>query len=176
MSTAVRLRYLADHPEVVDELADWAFLEWFRGAGMTWDDAFERMQERQRRDDLPLALVALEGRRPTGTVSLLRTDAPGAGAVACLTGLYVAPPWRGRGLGRRLCRRALVESRRLGWDRLALYTTDHEPYYARLGWSRRSVTIVETGPRLQVAAFMERPVTGRLPSARCSCDPLRVRC
>jgi predicted N-acetyltransferase YhbS len=51
-----------------------------------------------------------------------------------LGSLFVLPGQRRRGIGGRLCRRAMAEAGRLGVEMLYLFTEDRAPFYAEMGW------------------------------------------
>ena len=52
-----------------------------------------------------------------------------------LSGVFVAPEHRRRGIGAALVNRVVQEARVLGIPRLYLYTADSGALYFRLGWS-----------------------------------------
>src|SRR5271155_4813339 len=104
---------------------------------------------------------------PAGCVLLARKDGAAIGVVALkplapgiaeIKRLYVAPPARGAGLGRRLAEHAIAEARRKGYERVRLDT--HRPsmsaaiaLYRRLGF----VEIAPYGPDLGGAiSFFEK--------------------
>jgi N-acetylglutamate synthase-like GNAT family acetyltransferase len=51
-----------------------------------------------------------------------------------LAGVYVAPSYRGKGIGASLVNRAIKEANILDVSRVYLYTPSSEQYYTRLGW------------------------------------------
>lgn len=51
-----------------------------------------------------------------------------------LSSVYVPPEHRGRGIATALSLRAVEEARRLGHERIYLFTPNSRALYARLGW------------------------------------------
>lgn len=84
-------------------------------------------------DDVPEALgafvTASVGKALAGVVALERF-----GDVGLLRSLAVAPTYRGRGIGRRLCEHVLEEAERRGLRQVYLLTTDATDYFARHGF------------------------------------------
>ena len=106
--------------------------------------------------------VAWADRRPVGCVALRRLDARRAE----MKRLYVRPAARGRGLGARLARRALVAARRRGYAWLYLDTLPTmraaRALYARLGFARTRAYRYNPVPgsaflRLDLALHRPRP-------------------
>lgn len=68
-------------------------------------------------------LVAEAEGRVVGMVSLLASVSTALGGpVAWLEDMVVASEWRGRGLGKRLVKAALIEAKKRAWRRLSLLT------------------------------------------------------
>jgi predicted N-acetyltransferase YhbS len=154
----MRIDYLYRRPHFLPTLAEWMYREWSAKMGVTLAQAVTELRHRLNEDELPLALVAFTD-EPLGMATLLEDVPPeGYEPVACLAGLYVAPAWRRRGVGGRLCQRALREARRLGHVRLSLYTPDQEAFYARRGWVKCVDTVVASGETHRIVTFMECPV------------------
>src|SRR5262249_3994835 len=154
----MRIDYLARPLHFLPTLAEWMYREWFQSVGLTFDHAVDQLFERLHEDELPLALVAFTD-EALGMVSIVEQVAPDdCDLITCLAGLYVAPVWRRQGVGGCLCQRALLEAGCLGHAKLGLYTPDQEAFYARLGWVKSVVTVVETGDTYQIATFMEHAV------------------
>ena len=57
-----------------------------------------------------------------------------------LAGLYVAGPWRGRGIGTTLVKAVEQKAIGLGIRKLYLYTPSAEVFYLRTGWRTRGAT------------------------------------
>jgi predicted N-acetyltransferase YhbS len=92
-------------------------------------------------------LLALEGEVLLGSVSLVRDDLPGREELSpWLASLYVPPERRSRGIGGALVDAAVAEARRLGVERLCLFTPRHEAYYAARGWAVLERTSTEGQP------------------------------
>jgi N-acetylglutamate synthase-like GNAT family acetyltransferase len=51
-----------------------------------------------------------------------------------LASVYVPPSHRRRGFGAALCQRTVHEARRLGYERIYLFTPDKADFYNALGW------------------------------------------
>jgi GNAT superfamily N-acetyltransferase len=131
---------LADHLELVPTLAHWHWSEWEtedpQGTPEKWA---ERLARRTRRDGIPTTFVALSsplsGGQLLGSASLVEHDLPPRPDLTpWLAGVYVAPAWRGRGVGSALVRRAVAFAAALGIPRLYLHTSTAEHLYAALGW------------------------------------------
>ena len=136
--------YLADHPELLDVVAQWAHVEWFAAEGSSRAEALDAYRARCQRDQLPLTLLAWEADRVVGMVSLIYDYGPDDDTeLPCLGGLYVVPEQRKRGIGRQLCASVVAAAARLGLRRLTLFTQDHAEFYARLGWGNQRIVHAE---------------------------------
>jgi len=73
----IRIDYLANHPALADELAKVSWAEWpsiYEARRQTFADVLKTCRERMNVDHLPLALVAFDGDKLVGTVSLKPHD------------------------------------------------------------------------------------------------------
>ena len=133
--TDTTIHYLADKPVHIHTCALWEHQEWGRHGGKTLEQAVA-CYAHSNRHALPLTLIACT---PTdqviGMVSLWDSDCPlRPDLTPWAASLYVAPDWRGRGVGSRLFIRIHHEARRLGIARLHLMTQHSEAVYAAQGW------------------------------------------
>lgn len=95
-------------------------------------------------ENLPGFILARAGGVLVGSVGL---EVVGHG-VGLLRSLAVAPEWRGRGVGRFLCRVMMARATQLGIHELWLLTATAEPLFARSGFSVASRH--EVPPEVQV--------------------------
>ena len=128
--------YLAEHQAFIPTLSRWFLREWREFYGdRTWEDVAGTFYQRLNRSRVPLALIAFEGERPLGTISLLEES---IGTRKHLTpwlgGLYVRVEERRRGIGRRLIEAGVAEAGKLGIGQLFIGIREAEEYYLRLGW------------------------------------------
>lgn len=134
----MRIDYLANHPELADELAALSWNEWqsiYQHRGQNFADAVKNYRQRINIDRLPLALVALADRKLIGTVSLKYYDLDIRPDIKIwLGGLFVMPEWRRRGVGSLLMERAMEAAKRLNLEKLFLWTSSAENLYLKLGW------------------------------------------
>jgi ribosomal protein S18 acetylase RimI-like enzyme len=90
-------------------------------------------------------LVAIMGDAFAGVIILTRS----ANAMGKLTGFYVDPQWRGRGIGSALLARAIHAGRSAGLSQLYLQTwhfmTAAIRLYERAGWTRVEDPLPESG-------------------------------
>jgi GNAT superfamily N-acetyltransferase len=143
----IRVDYLANRPELVDELARLSWKEWqevYQQRDQTLEDSLKNYRERMNTDRLPLTLVAVRAGRAeksgaaselVGMVSLKFHDMDTRPDLdPWLGGLLVLPEWRNLGVGTMLMHRATEEARRLNVPRLFLWTASAEGLYLKLGW------------------------------------------
>ncbi len=158
----MKFSYLADHPQLVPELAALHHAEWGElMPGWSAAQALAELQSQRQRHSIPTTLLALDaagGGGLIGSVSLLAEDDPRLpGYSPWLASLYVLPEWRGRGHGAALVRRAVQEAARMAVPTLHLFTAGQQDFYARLGW--REVKIVPLGAALARIMSIE-PASG----------------
>jgi GNAT superfamily N-acetyltransferase len=133
----VEISYLADHPEVLGDLAAGFKAQWARHFADQPIDAIKMgFANCCREKGIPCALVAMVGGSFAGTASLR----PESGTVCpdvgpWLTHLYVAPDFRNRGIGRALIRAVEAEARRNGFTELYAATARAAPVFERSGWT-----------------------------------------
>jgi GNAT superfamily N-acetyltransferase len=134
----IAIDYLANCPELIDELARLSFLEWqdvYQQRKQTLKHTVKNYRERMNIDRLPLTLVGRQASELVGMVSLKFHDMDTRPDLdPWLGGLLVLPEWRNRGIGTMLMQRATEEARRLNISRLHLWTHTAERLYHNLGW------------------------------------------
>jgi GNAT superfamily N-acetyltransferase len=134
--SGVRIAYLADHPAAIEQLGEWHYAEWRHLIpGWSVGEAAAELASHRGRRMIPTTFVALRGIEIVGSASLLVDDMPGTDAWSpWLASVYVAPGWRGRGIGRRLVQRAIADADALNVPVLHLFTTEAEEWYLAQGW------------------------------------------
>lgn len=149
--TNIAIDYLANCPELMDELARLSWKEWqeiYQQRKQTLEDSLKNYRERTNTDRLPLTLVAVRARHGQSLTGLAVNCRELVGMVSLkfhdmdtrpdldpwLGGLFVVPEWRNRGVGTMLTHRATEEARRLGVSQLYLWTHTAEALYRKLGW------------------------------------------
>ena len=147
----VEISYLADHPEVLGDLAAGFKAQW---ASHFADQPLEAIKmgfaNCCREKGVPCALVAMVEGTFAGTASLRPesgTVCPGKGP--WLTHLYVTPAFRNQGIGTRLIRAVEAEATRNGFAELHAATARAAPVFERSGWQK--IEVVEyQGDRVSV--------------------------
>ncbi len=115
--------------------ARWRYDAFFKGDGFSSEDCLDQLVEFVARQDYEIALVAEVEGHPAGTCLFVRREIdPVHELTPWLAGLFVAPAFRNRSIGRELVAAIESHARKLGCDRLHLYTSGAETYYAKLGW------------------------------------------
>jgi predicted N-acetyltransferase YhbS len=141
----MRIAPLAHHLHLAETLARWHHGQW---SHLYADWSFQRCVDELRAHDdaerIPTTLIALsDDGELLGSASLIVDDLPERQDLSpWLASVFVAPEHRQRGIGDRLVAAAVAEARRLGAERLYLFTPEHERYYAARGWS--TLTCTET--------------------------------
>jgi len=130
------IAHLADHKEIVPTLARWFYQEWaYLHPNRTREDVERLIGERTNTTKIPVALIAFEGGELLGTVCLKVHDMDTRlDLTPWLAGLYVAVPWRRKGVGTALVSAIEKKAHELQVEKLYLFTPESEGFYSRLGW------------------------------------------
>jgi GNAT superfamily N-acetyltransferase len=133
----MRIEYLADHPDLIPDLARLHFAEWGHlHPGETLEERTLRLREQCGRGGVPTVVIALEGGELAGSAMLIAHDMDTRMDLApWLAGVYVAPEYRRRGHGAALVGRIVSEAAALGVPELYLYTPRAADFYSTLGWA-----------------------------------------
>ncbi|HLK71369.1 MAG TPA: GNAT family N-acetyltransferase [Steroidobacteraceae bacterium] len=128
---------MADQPQAAVIVAHWYFQQW--GHLRAADDearVLERLQEYQNRDRIPLMLLAMAADHVVGAAQLkIREMQMFPEREHWLGGVFVAPPYRGRGFASQLIARVVRLAQQFGVGTLHLQTERLDGgLYARLGW------------------------------------------
>lgn len=157
----VEISYLADHPEVLGDLAAGFKAQWASHFADQPVDAIKMgFANCCREKGIPCALVAMVEGSFAGTASLR----PESGTVCpekgpWLTHLYVDPGFRNQGIGTTLIRAIEAEARRNGFTELHAATARAAPVFERSGW--QMVEVVEYhGDRVCVLRTQLHPDRG----------------
>lgn len=132
----VRISYLIEHPEYVQQLAQWLFEEWGPILGEENPEArIKKLRAHMNRDQLPIAWVAHANGQLLGTASLRVHDLEDRKELTpWLGGVFVAPQFRRRGIGGALCATVEDAARSRAVRTLYLFTLDKQAWYSRMGW------------------------------------------
>jgi GNAT superfamily N-acetyltransferase len=143
--TALSICYLADHTEVVPDLAAWFAKEWGDGSEARTAAGYERqVSHAANADHLPICLIGLIGVEPVATATLkFREIEYSPGADYWLGWVCVREDMRGRGFGRALVGAVEAQAVARGMARLYLHTPSREAFYLQLGWKTLGLTTAE---------------------------------
>lgn len=133
----VQIRFLADVPQHVDQLADWHHAQWSSlYTDWTHEVARADLLDHVKRKTLPTTLVLLEDENLLGSASLLEEDAAELAAIgnAWLASVYVIPDKRGQGFGAMLVKAVMQHARDISLQEIFLFTPEHKDFYGQLGW------------------------------------------
>lgn len=133
----LEIKFLADAPEHVDQLADWHHGQWYEFyADWTHEIARAELLAHAQCKTLPTTLVLIENEVVLGSVSLLEDDAVELSTIgnAWLASLYVKPSERGRGFGTQLVNALMQHAKNISLKEIFLFTPEHKAFYQTLGW------------------------------------------
>lgn len=132
----IEIRYLADQPEYLPQLAQWLHDEWdHMYPGATLETRTMRLRNQMRRGVIPLTIVAHTEGMAVGTASLIASDLEDRPDLTpWLASVFVSPEFRNRGIGGKLVRAILGEADRLDLAEFYLWTDKEAEFYKTLGW------------------------------------------
>ena len=126
---------LKEMPHYLDTLARWHQEEWgYFKPNKTLAQRIERMQSHLLPEFIPTTFVA-SNHELLGSATIIEHDMDTRKELTpWLAGVYVAPEFRGQGIGSTLVLHVMEQARENMIERLYLFTPDREAFYARLGW------------------------------------------
>lgn len=132
----MQVSYLADHEDLIPDLARLHFTEWsYLRPGETLEGRTERLRSCCGKS-LPTVVVGLLNNELCGSAMLVPHDLEERRELTpWLAGVYVKPEFRSKGFASVLIERIAQEARALRFAHLYLYTPSHELLYEHLGWS-----------------------------------------
>lgn len=135
--TALSIRDLFDHLDLVPRIARWHLNEWGGQDGTDSESARRQLVASQAlKDEVPFTRLAFLEDVLVGTTTVCwdDSDAEYAEEGPWLTGVFVQGPARNLGVGRALLTNVEERCRQLGYAELWLHTGEAERFYERCGW------------------------------------------
>jgi len=132
----MRVVPLVERPDLAEQVSVWGFGEWGHlNPGQTLDQRRAEVRGSLNLDRVPIAFVALDDEGGiVGMASLILDDLEGDPRNPWLASVYVPPGHRKKGIASALVRTVEKAARRIGYDRLYLFTSTAPSLYAGLGW------------------------------------------
>ncbi|WP_245458223.1 GNAT family N-acetyltransferase [Mesorhizobium sp. M6A.T.Cr.TU.016.01.1.1] len=136
MDRKFHITTLTEQPRFRQTVSDRIWNAWWRNEGHEFDDIDRRVLQSLGPDTIPTALVAANGERFLGTVSLIDNDMDERPEYRpWIAALWVDPEHRRKGVGAALVRAAVKIAFETGVDTVYLCATpDNTPLYISLGW------------------------------------------
>ncbi len=131
----MKIELLADHLEILPTLIDWYQSEWKPYYGVDGPgDAKADLFSRCNREDVPIGLVAIEGEKVLGTMSLDLDRS--TQLTPSIVGLLVGLEYRKRGIATALLQSAVDLARKLRYPHVYTSTTILGDLLERTGWQK----------------------------------------
>lgn len=134
---SVRIERWRGQSGVAAQLAAWHVREWGH-LYSDWDLAAAEAEFHSQTElpGLPATWLAFDAEVLVGSISALPVDTPELADIPgpWLASFYIVPAVRGQGVAQALMAEAAAGVAALGYRQWALFTPEHEAYYARHGW------------------------------------------
>lgn len=128
---------LRDYPQFINTVVEWIYSEWGNNNRRYWDSW---VKSSLAENEIPQTYIAFVDERIAGTYSLWRCDLQSRQDLCpWFGGLYVSPEFRGKEiegmkLGVRMQFHALQQVKKLGYNKVYLFTEKNPRYYVANGW------------------------------------------
>ncbi len=134
----MEIDFLANHPNHIPLLAGWHYAMWGHlDPTATLQGRIARLTGHIGCPAIPTTLIAFEGKTLFGSASMVENDLRTYPHLSpFLASVYVAEPYRRRGIASALVQRVMAEVQAMGIAKLYLITPDQQALYGRLGWQR----------------------------------------
>lgn len=145
--TSIKIAFLADHLDFIDEIALVWQKEWIKDkTEKGFDKIKTRMLDKLNTDKIPFILVAIDGNNWVGTGSLWEKDLDKRPDLEpWIAGVYVKEEFRGKGIATKLISKVLEIAKKLGYKKIYLHTEEAMGLYKKLGWTKLEESINDQG-------------------------------
>lgn len=136
----VEIINLRDEPEHLATLARWHQHEWsFLNPGESLEDRILRMQPYLNTEFIPVTFIAKD-KSLIASAAIVTNDMDTRPQLTpWLASVFVTPENRRQGVGSKLVSHVMTQAMRQGIDTLYLFTPDKQNFYAKLGWTIKSI-------------------------------------
>ena len=132
----ITIETLSDRPDLIDLTTRWAWNEWGLKSGRSLASDLERAQALVDAAGFEKTFILLEDDIPAAMASLVRADLDERPDLTpWLAGVYVNPPYRGRGHAVRVVSQVEQAAIAEAVGALWLYTSTAPGLYRKLGWN-----------------------------------------
>lgn len=137
----VQIKYLADVPEFVPELAQWTLDAWGKyDPSLNLNSITNSLKNKLNKDQVPMTFVAVAGNKPVGMISI-KPEIKVKGYEdrnLWLGSFWVLEEFRDQGIGTILLDKAYSKSRELGHNKISLFASDPNApiWYSNHGWKQ----------------------------------------
>ncbi len=120
--------------------AYWSFATWYMKRNIPFSAVMNEYRKRSDMESHPYSFIAIWGELPVGMVSVKESELAAREELSpWLSALYVAPDYRGKGIGERLMETVIDDCRKNKVKRVFLFLdsrnlTALEKYYRKRGW------------------------------------------
>lgn len=140
---------LVERPDLIEVTARWGWETWGRPSGHQLAQHLLRRQAIVAARGFEQCFILLDDAIPAAMAALVRSDLDQRPDLTpWLAGVYVDPPFRGRGHAARVVRAVEQAAGLAGVTRLWLYTASAAGLYRRLGWQDDERVLHPKGPAL----------------------------
>ncbi len=135
----MKIEFLKENPVFYNTIAELMFQEWGHlREGATIARYYNYLEEKLNTNRIPLTIITKSGANELlGFASLVSSDMEiNNDLTPWISGVFVAPEHRGKGIGRLMINHLEQLARSFGFDKLYLYTFDKEDFYRSLSWEK----------------------------------------
>jgi len=121
-------------------LAYWSFNNWYIHRNIPFNLVLHDYRRRASVNTLPFSFIAMWNEIPVGMISIKKTDLANRDELTpWLSALFVAPEYRGKGIGSILIDTVLETGKKSGYKRIFLFIDSRnmdelEKFYFKRGW------------------------------------------
>lgn len=120
--------------EYINAIAGWLYNWWGKTEGYEYDAIRDYASLAVCEERIPQTFIALKGTVPVGMYHIMMSDCKVRPDVyPWLTDVFVAPDWRGHGIGQLLIESVYDNAKTLGLKEIFLYT-HLDDMYEKFGW------------------------------------------
>lgn len=126
---------LKEEPDHLNTLAHWHHMEWaYLNPDANLKERVEKMKTYLNSDFIPTTYIAIDDQL-LGSAAIVQHDMDTRLELSpWLASVYVAPEFRGNGIGSKLVLHVMEQAKIYGIKTVYLFTPNRESFYIRLGW------------------------------------------